>query len=371
MKTNQRSSLTPFNSEHSLGATADLLSGQCPELHTNFVDDIALKLEQAKAYPSGECDTWSWHQTCDGAGVRFDFDPAFGKGFSEIIDLGGDVFLRVRNSVHRQPYSVWSRHEGDVILTILLSGGLSLGVQTPEGSWIWAPFALAGFNAQPCIACSSVAADVDVHLVTIIFRNVAALTRFGFPASAGAAGFLERIATPSRSNMPSLIDVGSQALSVAQDIIDCPFQGAIRRLYMAGKARELACYVFSGESKDTSAVVHGQAPKLDQATVARLARARIDSDLSQTVAGDALAAEIGVSRNTVMRAFKAEYGKTVGQYAQEARLKHACRLLEETSLAITEVAFTVGYDKPGSFSDAFRQAFRCTPSQYRKSQQTT
>lgn len=371
MKTRQESSITPFNSEHSLRATANLLSGQCPELHTNFVDDISLKLEQAKAYPSGDCDTWSWHQTCGGSGVRFDFEPTFGEGFSEIIDLGEDVFLRVRNSVHPKPYSVWSRHEGDVVFTVLLSGGLSLGVQKPEGSWIWAPFALAGYNSRRSIACSSVAANVDVHLVTIIFRSVDALNRFGFSESPSTAKFLKRIETQSRLNLPSLIGVGSSALSVAQDIIECPFDGALRRIYMGGKARELACYVFSGDSKDADPTWKGQAPKLDQSTVARLARARIDSDLSQSVAGDALAAEIGVSRNTVMRSFKAEYGRTVGQYAKEARLTHACRLLEETSLPITEIAFTVGYDKPGSFSDAFRQAFSCTPSQYRTSRQAT
>ncbi|MEQ9072034.1 MAG: hypothetical protein RLO18_35185, partial [Gimesia chilikensis] len=269
MKLSEKPSLTPFNSEYRLCNTAELLGGRCPDLQTTFVDELSLKVEQARLIPQGQCETWCWRQTCGGSGVRFDFEPSFGRGFSEIIDLDDGVFLRVRNSVHKDPYSVWSCHEGDVVFTVLLSGGLSLGVQKPEGSWIWAPFALAGFNPQRCLACSSVAADLDVHLVSVVFKDVRALNKFGFPASRDCEAFLRRIETFTRSNIPALIDVDAHALSVAQDIIECPFEGTLRKLYMAGKARELACYVISGRESKTRATPRGHSRRLDQGTVAR------------------------------------------------------------------------------------------------------
>jgi len=362
-----KDTLSPFNSEQQLNAPLDLGLSRAPTLHLNFADDIALKIREAQAAPSGENQSWSWQQTCDGSGVRFDFKEEFGRGFSELVDLGGGVYARVRNSIHTQPFSVWSRHEADVIFTILLSGGVRMMTPDHVGAWIWAPAAMSGFNPEVTMQYSEVAANVDIHLVTIVFRDVAALSRFGLPPSRVSTAFLSQLAMDESNAALSFCEPQPDALRAAQEIIDCPYDGALRTLYISGKVRELVCHIISGRVIGENFDSWSADSRIDGRTVAQLVKARIEMDLSRPVSGDELASDIGVSRNTLMKAFKQEFGTTIGQYSQEIRLQYASKMLLETTLPITEVALTIGYDKPGSFTEAFRQRFQQTPRDFRAS----
>ena len=104
---------------------------------------------------------------------------------------------------------------------------------------------------------------------------------------------------------------------------------------------------------------------LGPAAIAQLARARIEMDLSRNITGKALADELGVSRNTLMRNFKATFGHSIHAHLFELRMQHALVLLQDSSLAVTDIALSVGYEKPGSFTDAFRSKFGMAPTKMR------
>lgn len=65
------------------------------------------------------------------------------------------------------------------------------------------------------------------------------------------------------------------------------------------------------------------------------------------------------------KVFQALYAIGPLQLAGQLRLEHACRLLADTRLPVTEVSLACGFDNPCSFSRAFRARHGITASEYR------
>ena len=53
-------------------------------------------------------------------------------------------------------------------------------------------------------------------------------------------------------------------------------------------------------------------------------------------------------------------------YLQKLRIEAAKELLESTNLKVTEIAYRVGYQDHGYFSQLFRREMAVLPLQYRK-----
>src|SRR3954471_15626395 len=80
---------------------------------------------------------------------------------------------------------------------------------------------------------------------------------------------------------------------------------------------------------------------------------------------DTLATRLGITDRHLRRAFAAEFGVSPVQFAQTQRLLLAKRLLTDTALPITEVAFASGFGSVRRFNTLFRQRYRLRPSQLR------
>lgn len=73
----------------------------------------------------------------------------------------------------------------------------------------------------------------------------------------------------------------------------------------------------------------------------------------------------GMARRTFTRQFRGETGMGLAMWRQQVRLLEALSLLS-TGMAITQVAFEVGYDSPSAFTAMFHRAFGAPPSQHLK-----
>lgn len=82
----------------------------------------------------------------------------------------------------------------------------------------------------------------------------------------------------------------------------------------------------------------------------------------------ALAERLGMSRHMLNRTLAAA-GTTFHQQLEEARRELACQLLENTQMAVNEVAGNLGYADPASFARAFQRWTGATPTQWRASRQ--
>ena len=67
------------------------------------------------------------------------------------------------------------------------------------------------------------------------------------------------------------------------------------------------------------------------------------------------------------RIFKSLMGETVHQFVQRVRLERAARLLlADRRKPVTRIAMECGYLNPAAFSRAFRTAFACSPTEWRR-----
>lgn len=81
---------------------------------------------------------------------------------------------------------------------------------------------------------------------------------------------------------------------------------------------------------------------------------------------DQFADLFGVSARHLRRLFVEEIGKTPKQLSAENRLNLARKLISETSLPVTEVAFASGFNSIRRFNDAFNDRFKKSPTEIRR-----
>lgn len=79
-----------------------------------------------------------------------------------------------------------------------------------------------------------------------------------------------------------------------------------------------------------------------------------------------IASSLGVTDRHLRRVFGAEFGVSPVEFAQTQRLLLAKRLLTDTSLPVTEVAFASGFGSLRRFNALFRQRYRLQPRQLRR-----
>lgn len=79
------------------------------------------------------------------------------------------------------------------------------------------------------------------------------------------------------------------------------------------------------------------------------------------------AAEItGMSESTFSRFFKRNIGINFVNYVRKLRISHACKILSDTDMPITDVCFEVGYSNISNFNRHFLSEKSMTPSRYRR-----
>jgi AraC family transcriptional regulator of adaptative response / DNA-3-methyladenine glycosylase II len=101
----------------------------------------------------------------------------------------------------------------------------------------------------------------------------------------------------------------------------------------------------------------------------RLAQAAVSlmEDRTLDEAGlDTVAARLGITDRHLRRAFAAEFGVSPVQFAQTQRLLLAKRLLTDTLLPVTEVAFASGFGSVRRFNALFKQRYRLQPGRLRR-----
>ena len=81
---------------------------------------------------------------------------------------------------------------------------------------------------------------------------------------------------------------------------------------------------------------------------------------------DTVASRLGVTGRHLRRAFGAEFGVSPVQYAQTQRLLLAKRLLTDTALPITEIAYASGFGSLRRFNTLFRERYRLQPGRLRR-----
>ena len=92
----------------------------------------------------------------------------------------------------------------------------------------------------------------------------------------------------------------------------------------------------------------------------------IDAHSNQQVDLEAAADEAGLSPFHFLRLFAKVLGVTPHQYLVRSRLRRAARLLADDSLAITDIAYDVGFGDLSNFVRTFHRAAGASPRRFRQ-----
>jgi len=147
----------------------------------------------------------------------------------------------------------------------------------------------------------------------------------------------------------------------AHQIFNCPYEGAMLRMYLEGKALELIVYqleeVFSAVSPVCACC------RLAPEDRDRICRAReiLIGDPEYPPSLAELAEEAGLNVTKLKRGFRRIFGTSVFGYLRMYRMEKARRILEKGEMNVTEAAMAVGYSNIGHFCTAFKKQFGIKP----------
>ncbi|HEX3229772.1 MAG TPA: Ada metal-binding domain-containing protein, partial [Pyrinomonadaceae bacterium] len=105
-------------------------------------------------------------------------------------------------------------------------------------------------------------------------------------------------------------------------------------------------------------------------TVSRALRLISESSLEDRGV-DGLAARLGIGSRQLSRLFLRHLGATPVAVAKTRRLHFAKKLIDETSLPMGEIALAAGFGSVRRFNAAFRQTYKRTPTELRRSAHVT
>lgn len=96
----------------------------------------------------------------------------------------------------------------------------------------------------------------------------------------------------------------------------------------------------------------------------------IESHLTEDIQLDSFPALIGYSKYHLLRIFKQETGRSIGEYIRQRRLAMASTLLLNTDQSILTIAFSLHFQSQEAFTRAFKDAYALPPGKYRKIMRT-
>lgn len=93
----------------------------------------------------------------------------------------------------------------------------------------------------------------------------------------------------------------------------------------------------------------------------------MNSNYSENIKLEDILQNTGMSRSTFMRKFHQAVGLTPIKYLLQIRITEACKLLRQSNMNISEIAYKVGFNDSNYFTRQFCEIIQFTPREFRKS----
>jgi AraC family transcriptional regulator, transcriptional activator of the genes for pyochelin and ferripyochelin receptors len=153
---------------------------------------------------------------------------------------------------------------------------------------------------------------------------------------------------------------------VIHQILCCPFQGLMKRIYLEAKALELITLQFAQFQEQNSR--QDSLPKIKNCDRDRLYQAKeiLINTLENPPSLQELAKRVGMSDFQLKRGFRQVFGTTAFKYLHDYRLEQARKLLLEGEMSVEKVIYQVGFTSRSYFAKVFRQKFGINPSKILK-----
>ena len=124
--------------------------------------------------------------------------------------------------------------------------------------------------------------------------------------------------------------------------------------------------MFELASMIVSFILTNEIIRSEENAFAKLAKDYVNGHLCESLSVGTLCRSLGVSKNALYERFRTAFGKTVGEYITDARLKKAKKLLCDSTLSIDSIAEQTGFASYTYFSRSFKKKYHLPPLAYRK-----
>ncbi|MEM8613119.1 MAG: AraC family transcriptional regulator [Cyanobacteria bacterium P01_H01_bin.105] len=149
-----------------------------------------------------------------------------------------------------------------------------------------------------------------------------------------------------------------------QQLLNCPYQGFTKQLYVESKAIELISLYFEQLLSDTSVLTTHSDLLSDERARIVYARDILLEQVAKPPTLLELSRQVGLNDRKLKQGFRQVFGTTVFGYLRNYRMQQAQQLLLSSNSTIAGVAQAVGYRNPEAFSVAFRRTFAISPKAY-------
>ncbi|MGD1949664.1 MAG: helix-turn-helix transcriptional regulator [Leptolyngbyaceae cyanobacterium] len=164
----------------------------------------------------------------------------------------------------------------------------------------------------------------------------------------------------------SLTQKMSQAtFQAAEQILNCPYQGLTRQLFLESRALELIALQLPLSLTENQTNSSHYALKKDEVDRIHYAKKILLSNLENPPSLLELAQRVGLNDYKLKRVFRQVFGTTAFGCLYQYRMERARLLLQSNYSTVTEVAQAVGYASTTSFSAAFKKKFGMSPRSYK------
>jgi AraC-like DNA-binding protein len=300
------------------------------------------------------------HASVDEAFIKTYKVPEFiGKGNSQSIELYPDTWLAIGHCIYRDEILVKHPEAEHPIQFSFKLAGLSVhsnGEQSSPASTM-----ISGNGIQREIISQVFPDTLTVSLE--IFMSPERLAML-FPDVSGQLPSDLKLLLKG-SDWQTLIypKSNSEIQHVVQQIVNCPYQGFAKRLYLQGKVHDLIAVQLASILPAPVGVTSSS--RLKPQTIASIHQVKeiLLTNLENPPSLLALSQQVGVSHSTLRRGFQELFNTTVFGYLTQQRMIQSEQLLRNGRMTVAEVANQVGYAHLGCFAAAFKRQFGIKPSE--------
>jgi AraC family transcriptional regulator, transcriptional activator of the genes for pyochelin and ferripyochelin receptors len=289
----------------------------------------------------------------DNLDIFYTCPELLGKGFERSIELRGIELLLIDTTYH-DDLSITGAEEDRCIEFGFNLAGTVANRSSGHNFFQW------GMSTLPC--CEKLGKErilkVDIHLDSIdVLRSFVPGDLNQFPSA------LKILVESGR--FPTYDDIGiiTPAMKLAlEQIINCPYQGLTKYIYLEAKCLELIALKLAQLAKNITGNQIKIAIKPEDLDRIYHAKDILTRNLDRPPSLLELARQVGLNDCTLKKGFRQIFGTTAFGYLHDRRMERAKTLLLERQLSVNQVAQSVGYASRSAFITAFRKRFGVSPS---------
>lgn len=202
--------------------------------------------------------------------------------------------------------------------------------------------------------------QIDVHLeISDFFDSFVSMYADHIPST------IHQLVERSHLHPYQHVGQTTAAMQLAlKQILDCPYQGVTRQLYLQSKCWELIALKLEQLTEDGNFSQQLNGLKQDDINRIYAAKDILIRNWQQPPSLLDLARQVGLNDYKLKYGFRRVFNTTAFGYLWNYRMDQARQLLVDGGLSVKEVAALVGYSKQSNFAAAFRKKFGSTPKAY-------